>query len=114
MVERVQNSFEKYGAKITFATVSDRKNGEFHDRDLYPFIYDLTGVCVAHGVRPALIEKNLISLKDQDGKYLIQEMIGLAQSKGSGWSTTNGRALLQTRSKIRRATFKKWAIILWG
>jgi hypothetical protein len=40
---------------------------------------------VAHGARPILIGKNLISIKDQDGKYLIQEMIELAKDKGGGW-----------------------------
>ena len=57
----------------------------FHDRDLYPFIYDLRGNCVAHGARPALIGKNLLDLKDQDGKYLIREMVDIASGPGSGW-----------------------------
>src|SRR5581483_6005063 len=73
------------GPEATFAAVSDKSVAEFHDRDLYPFIYDLDGVNVAHGARPALIGKNLISLKDQDGKYLIREMVELAKGKGSGW-----------------------------
>ena len=51
----------------------------------YPFIYDLSGRCVAHGARPALIGKNLLDLKDQDGKYLIREMIRIASGTGFGW-----------------------------
>lgn len=85
MVKRVQDKFRSDGPQATFAAVSDKSVKEFHDRDLYPFIYDLNGVNVAHGARPALIGKNLISLKDQDGKYLIREMIDLAESKGNGW-----------------------------
>jgi cytochrome c len=85
MVQRVEQMFKKEGAQATFAAVSDKSNKMFHDRDLYPFIYDFKGVCVAHGARPVLIGKNLISLKDQDGKYLIQEMVQIAQTKGSGW-----------------------------
>lgn len=85
MVKRVQDKFARDGAEATFAAVSDTSVKEFHDRDLYPFIYDLKGVCVAHGVRSVLIGKNLLSLKDQDGKYLIQEMIAIATEKGSGW-----------------------------
>ncbi len=69
----------------TFKAVSDKSVANFHDRDLYPFIYDLRGNCVAHGARPALIGKNLLDLKDQDGKYLIREMIGIANGSGSGW-----------------------------
>jgi signal transduction histidine kinase len=85
MVKRVQEKFAKDGAAATFAAVNDHSVPAFHDRDLYPFIYDLKGLCVAHGARPALVGKNLISLKDQDGKYLIQEMIDIANGPRRGW-----------------------------
>jgi len=85
MVNRVEAMFKKDGAEATFKAVSDKSVAEFHDRDLYPFIYDMTGTCVAHGARPALIGKNLIELKDQDGKYLIREIIDTANGSGTGW-----------------------------
>jgi cytochrome c len=85
MVKRVEDMFASKGADSTFKAVSDKSVTSFHDRDLYPFIYDLSGRCVAHGARPALIGKNLLDLKDQDGKYLIREMIGIANGSGSGW-----------------------------
>lgn len=85
MVKRVQEMFKKDGAAATFKAVSDPSTKEFHDRDLYVFIYDMSGRCVAHGARPALIGKNLIDIKDQDGRYLIREMIELAKAPGSGW-----------------------------
>jgi signal transduction histidine kinase len=85
MVKRVEAMYAKDGAEATFKAVSDKSIGEFHDRDLYPFIYDMSGNCVAHGARPALIGKNLIDLKDQDGKYLIREMVEIATGPGSGW-----------------------------
>jgi cytochrome c len=85
MVKRVKEMFEEEGPSATFAAVSDRSVQKFHDRDLYPFIYDLKGVNVAHGARPVLVGKNLSSLKDQNGKYLIQEMIAVVTEKGGGW-----------------------------
>jgi len=85
MVKRVQEKFKIDGPELTFKAVSDKSIKEFHDRDLYPFIYDMNGVCVAHGARPALIGKNLIDLKDQDGKYLIRELRDMARDHGSGW-----------------------------
>jgi len=85
MVKRVEVMFAKDGAEATFKAVSDKSIAEFHDRDLYPFIYDMAGTCVAHGARPVLIGKNLIDLKDQDGKYLIRELRAVAQGPGSGW-----------------------------
>ena len=114
MVKRVQDMFKKDGPQATFKAVSDKSTTEFHDRDLYPFIYDLKGVCVAHGARPALIGKNLVDLKDQDGKYLIQEMIKIAlRSQAPVGSTTNGPIRLPTRLKTSRATSKKWEITSW-
>jgi signal transduction histidine kinase len=32
-----------------------------------------------------LIGKNLIDLKDQDGRYLIREIIAMAKGVGHGW-----------------------------
>jgi len=89
MVKRVQAQFKKDGAEATFKDVSDKSTKAYHDRDLYPFIYyrdgPQKGVNVAHGARPALIGKNLIDLKDQDGKYLVRELINIANGPGSGW-----------------------------
>jgi cytochrome c len=89
MVKRVQEQFKKDGPEATFKAVSDKSVKEYHDRDLYPFVYDMRGankgLNVAHGARPALIGKNLIDLKDQDGKYLIREMVDLANGPGHGW-----------------------------
>ena len=62
MVKRVQAKFKAEGSEATFKAVSDKSVAEFHDRDLYPFIYDMEGLNVAHGARPALIGKNLITM----------------------------------------------------
>jgi signal transduction histidine kinase len=85
MVKRVQAEFKKDGAKATFKAVDDKSNKSFHDRDLYPFIYNLKGVCVAHGAKIVLVGKNLMDLKDPDGKYLIRDMVALAKGTGHGW-----------------------------
>jgi signal transduction histidine kinase len=85
MVKRVQQEFATSGAEKTFADVNDKATTAYHDRDLYPFVYDLNGLAVAHGARPALIGKNLISIKDQNGTYIIQEMIAVAKGPGNGW-----------------------------
>jgi cytochrome c len=84
MVARVQEKFKKDGLEAAITAVNDKSDAAFHIRDLYAFIYK-EGVCLANGARPALVGKNLISLKDQDGKYLIQEMLAIANGPGSGW-----------------------------
>ncbi len=82
MVKRVETMFQKDGAGATFKAITART---FNDRDLYPFVYTLDGTdCVAHGANSAMVGKNLIGLKDQDGKFLIRELSEAAK-KGGGW-----------------------------
>jgi cytochrome c len=85
MVKRVQEKFQKDGPDATFRAVTDKAVQEFHDRNLYPFIYDLSGIIVASGGHTALIGKNLLALKDSDGKYFVHEMFEVANGAGSGW-----------------------------
>jgi cytochrome c len=85
MVKRVQEKFQKDGSGATFKAVSDKTVSEFHDRGLYPFIYDLNGIIVASGGHTALIGKNLLALRDPDGKYFVHEMFEVAKGAGSGW-----------------------------
>ena len=48
MVKRVQTEFKNDGGDATFKAISDKTTKEFHVRDLYPFVYDMSGLCVAH------------------------------------------------------------------
>jgi len=57
----------------------------FVDRDLYLVIYDLNGTAVAHGQNKGQVGKNLMALKDPDGKPFVQERVELAKSKGTFW-----------------------------
>lgn len=58
----------------------------FKDRDLYISVYDLTGKNLAHGANAKLVGKDLMGLKDPDGKPLVQMLTDLAKTKGKGWS----------------------------
>jgi uncharacterized protein len=85
MVKRVQAKFKKEGPEAAFQAINNKAPG-FADRDLYPFVTELTGLCVANGVTPAVRGKNLIDLKDQDGKFMIQEFVRTASNlPGHGW-----------------------------
>lgn len=67
-----------------YAEISN-KGGQFIDRDLYLVVYGLDGVVRAHGANEKMIGKNLIELKDVDGKAFVKERVDLAQSKGTFW-----------------------------
>ena len=89
MVQKGVALVKSVGKEKAFAEFNDPADKTFHDRDLYIYVYDLHGVSLAHGNNPKLIGKNLIALKDVQGKSLIQEMVDIAKTKGSGWVDFN-------------------------
>jgi cytochrome c len=107
MVHRVQEKFKNDGLEAAVAAVNDKSTPEFHDRDLYPFIYDMQGICLANGARPAVVGRNLISVKDQDGKYLIQEMVAIASGPGSGWLSYKWPSPITNKIEDRSAYIEK-------
>lgn len=53
----------------------DNKSGYF-------FVYDTHGVCLSMPVKPSLEGDNLSNMKDNDGVYLVKDLIKAAQSGG--------------------------------
>lgn len=60
-------------------------NKTYVDRDLYLVVYDMQGKCLAHGQNPKQVGKDLIGLKDPDGKEFVKERVQLGQSQGKFW-----------------------------
>ncbi len=60
-------------------------NKTYADRDLYLVVYDMNGKCLAHGQNPKQVGKDLMNLKDPDGKEFVKERVELAASKGKFW-----------------------------
>lgn len=73
------NGKEKGHAEIS------SKESQFKKDDLYLVVYGLDGTVRAHGANEKMIGKNLIELKDIDGKLFVKERVELAQSKGTFW-----------------------------
>lgn len=61
------------------------KDPKYVKEDLYLTVYDMNGKCVAHGANPKQVGKDLIELKDPDGKAFVKERVEIAKTKGSGW-----------------------------
>jgi len=59
--------------------------GDFVMKDLYIFVVDMSGTVLSHGAKAELIGKNLMSLQDTDGKFIIKDMIEMAKTKSEGW-----------------------------
>ena len=73
------NGKEKGYAEIT------SKTSQFKDRDLYLVVYGLDGVVNAHGANEKMVGKNVIELKDVDGKAFVKERVEMAKAKPSFW-----------------------------
>jgi len=101
----------KMDRTATFRAINNRAPG-FADRDLYPFVTEVaTGLCVANGVTPAVAGKILIDLKDQDGRFIIQEFIKIATTTpGRGWIDYAGSIRSQSRSKTN-ALIERWHLL---
>ncbi len=86
LVKKTAAFLKANGKEKTLAEISKPK-GQFVKGELYIFAIDMnTGLMVAHGGNPKLIGKNMMDLKDPDGKYFVRELISTAR-KGGGWTS---------------------------
>ena len=53
--------------------------------DLYPMVYDMRGICLAHGQNAKLVGKDLSDMEDADGKEFVKERVALAASNKGFW-----------------------------
>jgi TRAP-type uncharacterized transport system substrate-binding protein len=84
MTQRAQAKFRKDGLEATYRAINGGSK-EFNDRDLYVFSIGFTGIEYANGQVPTLVGKNVLDIKDQDGKFVVQDMIALVKQAGHGW-----------------------------
>ena len=84
MVKKAVAEIKANGKEKAFAEISNPK-GKFIDKDLYVFVYDMNGKCLAHGFNQKMIGKDLIDMKDPDGKFYVKERIEISKTKGKGW-----------------------------
>ena len=74
---------EKNGA-AAFPLFHD-PTGPFLAKDAYIFVYDMNGVNLVLPAFPNLEGRNLLDMKDTQGKQFIREMLKVVQTSGSGW-----------------------------
>lgn len=84
MVKRAVKFLKDNGRDKAFAEFSNPK-GSFVDRELYIVVFNMNGVNLAHGNNTKIIGKNLIDMKDNEGRPIIRSFIDIAKTKGSGW-----------------------------
>ncbi len=85
MVEKGVKLIQSQGTEKAFVAFEDKANTEFHQGELYLFVYDLEGKSLSHGTNPKLIGKNRIDVEDVNGKLYIKDIVTMANGKGKGW-----------------------------
>lgn len=86
MVDKALAHIKKVGRDKAFADFNN-KNGPFTDRDLYVVVYDIRGKVLSHGANEKMIGKDVIDLRDNDGKYFVRERVEMMSKApdAKGW-----------------------------
>lgn len=85
MIKKAIAHYKKVGKDKALADFST-KGGPFTDRDLYVYSADMTGKVTSHGANEKLLGRDLMQLKDADGKLFIVEILERAKAGKSGWT----------------------------
>jgi len=86
------------------------KGSPFLFAGTYIWLNDLNGIMLLHPIKPGLVGKELLGLKDGNGKRFFLDLITVAKEKGEGWiSYTWPKPGEKTRSL--KVSFAKLAVI---
>jgi PAS domain S-box-containing protein len=85
LVGKAKSFYQRHGRERFLEEVNNPE-GQFHQRDLYAFVYYQNMTILAHPLKPELVGQNQLNNKDwSGGKYFRREIQAVARSKGSGW-----------------------------
>jgi len=84
MVKKALVFIKANGKDKAYAEIN-KKDGQFIDRDLYLVVYGMDAVVRAHGANAKMLGKNLMEIKDVDGKAFVKERVELAKKKTAFW-----------------------------
>ena len=84
MVKKGVAFIKKEGKDKGYTEITNKK-GQFTDRDLYLVVYGLDGVVRAHGANDKMVAKNLLELKDVDGKPFVKERVEMGKANAMFW-----------------------------
>jgi len=79
MAEKAAKHIESAGVDAAVADFMET-GGQWHDRDLYVFVFDANGTTIAHGAKPSLVGRDLTKLRDVDGKAFMLEFLAVTDT----------------------------------
>jgi cytochrome c len=80
MAMRAAEYLKKVGPKTAFPAFNTGQ--EWHDRDLYVFVFDHAGILKASGAFQGSIGEDLLSVPDMTGKLWVKQIMSV---KDQGW-----------------------------
>jgi cytochrome c len=86
-VDLVKDGYEfmkKHGLTAAVNEFSNRQTDSYRYGDLYLIVWDMKGKVIANGANLDAVGTNQWDLKDEDGKFFVQDLIAKAD-KGGGW-----------------------------
>jgi cytochrome c len=113
MVKKAIAMAKVKGKDAAFAEINNR-NGQFTKGDLYVFVYDTNGKVAAHGQNLKMIGKELIDMKDADGKEFVKERVEIAKTRGSGWQDYKFTNPLSKQIEQKRAYIERYEDLIFG
>ena len=85
MVKKGVAYIKSQGPDKAYAEFADKENKTWRNQDLYLVVYGLDGTVLSHGANAKMMGKNLIDLKDIDGKPFVKERVDMARTNASFW-----------------------------
>jgi cytochrome c len=83
LLKKAVAHYDKVGREKALSDLA-RNPGPFVDRDLYVTVYDMKGISLAH-INPKQVGKDMLELRDPDGKYIVKERLEAARTKPDGY-----------------------------
>ncbi len=92
----------------------NNRDGQFVDRDLYVIVYDMNGVCMAHGGNIRKVGRELIDDKDADGKPFMRERIELMKKQASAWQDYKYKNFVTNQIEAKSTYLEKSGDLIVG
>lgn len=72
------------GISAAVKEFTDKHINTYRYGDLFLFVYNMKGKCIAHGKNEEFVGQNHWDMKDEDGRYYVRELTAKAKN-GGGW-----------------------------
>jgi signal transduction histidine kinase len=106
MVNKAVAYLAENGREKTIAEMN-KPASAFVDRDLYVVAHDMKGVILVNPVLPRMVGKNILEIKDVDGKAFVKDRLAMLAQANSGWNDFKWPNSVTNKVDIRSTYFTR-------